>query len=44
MTAVGIAVGMIEDAAESEIWAAVVDPTTAGDPYVDPATDRGPIG
>jgi phosphatidylserine/phosphatidylglycerophosphate/cardiolipin synthase-like enzyme len=44
MTAVGIAEGVIEDAERSEIWASIVDPTTAGDPFVDPATDRGPLG
>lgn len=44
MTAVGILEGTIEDNAKSAIWATVVDPTTAGDPYVDPATDQGPIG
>jgi phosphatidylserine/phosphatidylglycerophosphate/cardiolipin synthase-like enzyme len=43
-TAVGVAMGVIEDAEESEIWAALVDPTSAGDPFVNPATDRGPLG
>jgi phosphatidylserine/phosphatidylglycerophosphate/cardiolipin synthase-like enzyme len=44
MTAVGLVEGFIEHHDMSEIWAGVADPTTAGDPYVDPATDRGPLG
>ena len=44
MTLVGIAEGLILDTDEAEIWAGVVDPTTAGDPFVDPAQDRGPVG
>jgi phosphatidylserine/phosphatidylglycerophosphate/cardiolipin synthase-like enzyme len=44
LTAVGLAEGFIGHHDLSEIWAAVADPTTAGDPYVDPATDRGPLG
>ena len=48
-TAVGVAMGVIEHgvidhAAESEIWASLVDPTSAGDPDDNPATDRGPTG
>lgn len=43
-TAVGIAMGVVEDTEKSELWASLVDPTSAGDPYVNPATDRGPTG
>jgi phosphatidylserine/phosphatidylglycerophosphate/cardiolipin synthase-like enzyme len=44
MTLVGVAEGLILDTDQAEIWAGIVDPTTAGDPFVDPAQDRGPIG
>ena len=40
----GIAEGLILDIDKAEIWAGVVDPTTPGDPFVDPAQDRGPVG
>jgi phosphatidylserine/phosphatidylglycerophosphate/cardiolipin synthase-like enzyme len=43
-TAVGIFVGSIGDAEKPELWAALVDPTSASDPYDNPATDRGPTG
>jgi phosphatidylserine/phosphatidylglycerophosphate/cardiolipin synthase-like enzyme len=38
-----IAEGALLDDEKSPIWAAMVDPTTANDPHVDPATDRGPL-
>jgi phosphatidylserine/phosphatidylglycerophosphate/cardiolipin synthase-like enzyme len=43
-TALGIFALAVQGAEVSELWAALVDPTSAGDPYVNPATDRGPLG
>jgi phosphatidylserine/phosphatidylglycerophosphate/cardiolipin synthase-like enzyme len=38
----GVVEGVVEAAELQNAWAAIVDPTTANDPHVDPATDRGP--
>ena len=44
-TLVGASIwGLILPIEQPEIWAAIIDPTSAGDPYVNPATDRGPTG
>jgi phosphatidylserine/phosphatidylglycerophosphate/cardiolipin synthase-like enzyme len=43
-TLIEIAADIVQPLELSEIWASLVDPTSAGDPYVNPATDMGPLG